>query len=244
MTTPLNFPGEGPPSRGRQVMLAFLILLLGLAGGFAISQFAAGDDDTLPDPDLVFYESASTSFPIEGARFTDSTFDESKQECDRELLKRLLRADDHRFQAWLDIQELTEAEFDGFVDRLQTRVLEKATPVTNYGCFEEGEGECPFSIQSVLGPGTAVWVDPQQGDRIVAKCACSNPIREPRCPPNCEDIPTPSPTPSPTPPPTTAPPTPPPTTAPTPTPAPTPTATLAPTPTVPPPTSPTLQPPN
>jgi hypothetical protein len=220
-------------------MLILLVLLLGLAGGFAAASFLqSSDDERIPDADLVLYESQSVAFPVEGARFTDSTFDPNNKECDKELLKRLLRADPHRFNAWLDLQEITEAEFDGFVDRLKSRILDKYTPVTNHGCFAEGEGACPFAIQSVLGPGTPVWIDPQQGDRIVAKCACSNPIREPRCPPNCEDIPTPSPTPSPTPtqtrPPTAPPtraPTPPPTLPPTPSPTTAPTLTPVPSPT-------------
>ena len=243
-TAPLYLPGDPPPGRGRRILLAALLLLLGLAGGFAIAQFVGdGGDGRVPDSDLVFYEDASMSFPIEGARFTDSTFDAQTGRCDKELLKRYLRADRRRFVAWLDLQEIDASGFDAFVDRLETKILERATPVTNFGCFAEGEGECPFSIQSVLGPGTAVWVDPQQGDRIVAKCACSNPIRDPRCPPNCETIPTPSPTPSPTATPT-RPPTPTPTQAPTPsltaspTPAPTPTPIVTPTPTV------TIQPPN
>jgi hypothetical protein len=240
-TAPLYLPGDPPPGRGRRVLIAALILLLGLAGGFAIAQFVSvGVDEELPDPDLVFYEDASMSFPIEGARFTDSTFDTQDGRCDPQLLKQYLRTDERRFAAWLDVQEIGASGFDGFVDRLETKILERATPVTNFGCLREREESCPFSIQSVLGPGTAVWID--RGDRIVAKCACSNPIREPRCPPNCETIPTPSPTPPPTPTPTraptptpTGPPTPSPTSSPTPVPSPTP-PTVSPTPTLPPPT--------
>lgn len=233
-TAPLYLPGDPPPGRGRLTLLGLLILLLGLAGGFAIAQFLGDDETSLPDSDLVLYESATTSFPIEGARFTDSAYDPQSQRCDKEILKRLLRADPHRFEAWLDLQEIAESEFDAFVDRLKSRLLVEPTPVTNFGCFAEGEGQCPFSIQSVLGPGTPVWIDPAQGDRIVAKCACSNPIREPRCPPNCEEIQTPSPTPTPTAsrtPVATQPPTPTPTRVPTPTPtpAPTPTPTASPT---------------
>lgn len=229
------------PAARRQGLIYLLVLLLGLAGGFAGASFLGDDSEPLPDPDLVFYESADVAFPVAGARFTDSTYDESKRECDKELLKRLLRADPRRFEAWLDLQGITEDRFDAFVDGLTTKILDEPTPVTNHGCFAEGEGECPFSIQSVLGPGTAVWVD--DTGRIVAKCACSNPIKEPRCPPNCEEIPTPTPSPTPTPtrtPVRTAPPTPtPPPRTPTPTPEPTPTPTPIRTPTP----QPTLQPP-
>lgn len=218
-------PGARPPGPRRQIVILLLALLLGLGGGFAIAQvLGSGDGDRIPDDGLVLYESASTSFPIEGAAFTQSTFDAQKRKCDKEVLKRLLREDPRRFNAWLDLQEIQEGDFDDFIDSLETRILTKATPVTNYGCFPDGEGPCPFAIQSVLGPGTPVWFDPI-GNRIVAKCTCSNPIRSPECPPNCEEIPTPTPTPSPTPSPTAPPPTAPPRTA-----APTPPPTRAPTP--------------
>ena len=235
-TTPLYLPGEPPPGRGRQVLIVLLVFLLGLGGGFAIAQFMGPKEDRLPDSDLVFYENASMTFPIDGAAFTASTYDEERRTCDKEQLKQSLRANERRFDAWLDLQEITEDQFDGFVDRLETRILDKPTPVTNHGCFPEGEGECPFAVQSVLGPGTPVWFDPQQ-DKIVAKCTCSNPLRDPVCPPNCEDLASPSPTPTPTPvatPTPTAPPTraPTPTPTPQPTPTPTPVRTASPAPTV------------
>jgi hypothetical protein len=212
-----------------------VLLLLGLAGGFALAQFLRADADPVPDGNLVLYENASSTFPIDGAQFTRSTYDTQKGKCDRELLKRYLREDkDHRFEAWLDLQEIAETEFDAFVDRLETKILSAPTPVTNYGCFPDGGGPCPFSVQSVLGAGTPVWFDPQQ-NRIVAKCACSNPVRSPKCPPNCEEVPTPTPSPTPSPTPTA---TPAPTRTPTPlTPRPTATPTRAPTPTPTPPAS-------
>ncbi len=196
-TQPLRLPGDPPPDRGRQILIYVLVLLLGLAGGFGLAQFFGGDDDQVPDEDLVLFENAGMSFPIEGAQFTQSTFDLQTQRCDRELLKQRLRADRHRLDAWLELQGITESELDSFIDRLETRILEEPTPVTNHGCFPDGEGPCPFEIQSVLGKGTPVWFDPQQ-DRIVAKCTCSNPIKPPKCPPNCEDLPTPSPSATPT----------------------------------------------
>jgi hypothetical protein len=242
MTQPIYMPGDGPPGRGRQFLISLLLLLLGLAGGFAAAQFVGPSDDETLDENLVFYENASTTFAIEGAQFTRSTYDTAKRECSKELLKQYLRADPRRFAAWLDLEEISEEDFDAFVDRLETRILTKPTPVTNHGCWPDGEGECPFAVQSVLGPGTAVWFDPQE-QRIVAKCACSNPIREPKCPPNCEDIPTPSPTPSPTPAPTPTPTQPPQTAPPTPTPTlpPTPSPTAPPTSPPPPTTAPPIQ---
>lgn len=229
---------EPPPTppRGRQALIYALVLLLGLGGGFAIAQFVGADDEDIPDENLVLFESASTGFPIANAAFTGSTFNAQTEQCDKESLKRFLRARPKKvFDAWLNLQGITETEFDAFVDRLETRILPTTLAVTNHGCFEDGK--CPFAIQSVLGAGTPVWFDPQQ-ERVVAKCTCSNPLKPPRCPPNCEDQPTPTPTATPTatpsqttePPRTTAPPTTaPPTTAP-PTPTPTP-FRLTPTPT-------------
>jgi hypothetical protein len=238
-TAPIPVPERGPQRR-RVLLLAVLLLLLGLAGGFAIAQFVGRSDDKVPDDELVLYEHALSTFPVDGAQFTRSAFDVQKRKCDPELLKRYLRADrNHRFEAWLDLEEISESQFDAFVDRLETRILSAPTPVTNYGCFADGEGPCPFSIQSVLGPGTPVWFDPQQ-NRIVAKCTCSSPIRLPQCPPNCEERPTPTPSPTPTGTPTASPtPT---RTLPPPTPPPTPTPTQAPTPTPTPRPSPTPAP--
>lgn len=242
-TQPL-FLGEPPNGgRGRQVIAIVLALLIGLGGGFLLAQAFKGDDD-LPDEDLVLFENASVAFPIEGAAFTASTFNEGTRECDKEQLKQFLRADPVRFEAWLELQGITEGEFDSFVDRLVTRILEEPTPVTNHGCF--ADGECPFELQSVLAAGTPVWFDPQQ-NRIVAKCLCSNPLKEPKCPPNCDpgEEPTPTPTETPTSSPTATPTQtrPPFTRAPTPIPTPTPTTAPTPTPVIPSPT-PTLMPPN
>jgi hypothetical protein len=244
VTTRLPGPIGRPPNRGprRQALILLIVLLLGMGFGFAGSQLFGGGEDKVPDEDLVLYESASTTFPVEGAEFTRSTFDVQKGKCDKTILKQSLRDDTRAFNAWRDLQEIEAAEFDAFVDRLQTRILNEPTPVTNYGCFPDGEGPCPFAIQSVLGKGTPVWFDPEE-QRIVAKCTCSNPIRSPRCPPNCEEISTPSPSPKPSPsisptptraptPVPTRPPTPVPTRAPTPRPtaSPTPVATVSPSP--------------
>jgi hypothetical protein len=215
----------------RRVIGIVLALLVGFAGGYVV---AADDPDEskLPDEELVLYEPVSMAFPIEGARFTDSFEINAEEGCDKEKLKQLLNADPHRKEAWLELQGITEAEFDSFVDRLQSAVLLEPTPVTNHGCFQEGEGECPFSLHSVLAAGTLVLVDPEQNNRPVVKCRCGNPLKEPRCPPNCDGRPSPSPTVSPTPPQTDPPRTDPPRTQPpTFTPVPTPRRTPPPTPT-------------
>ena len=84
--------------------------------------------------------------------------------------------DVRRFNAWRDLQEIDSAKFDAFVDGLSTRIINVPTPVTDYGCFPDGEGACPFSVQSVLGKGTPVWFLAKER-RIVAKCTSSTPIR-------------------------------------------------------------------
>lgn len=233
-TQPLYVSSGEPPSRGRQVLIYLLVFVLGLGGGFVAAQFIGQDDDRIPDEDLVLFEPAGMTFPIEGAQFTQSTFNAQNEQCDKEALKRYLRADERRFRAWLDLQGITESQLDAFVGRLETRILTDPISVTNHGCF--ADGPCPFAIQSVLGAGTPVWFDPTQ-NRVVAKCLCSNPLKAPKCPPNCEDSPTPTPSPSPTP---TASVTPTPTTAATPTPTAPPTA--SPTPTQQPTPSPTASP--
>jgi hypothetical protein len=221
-----------PPPRGRQALIITLVLLLGLGGGFALAQFIGKSDDRIPDENLVLYETASTTFPVEGAQFTRSTYNPQTERCDEQALKQFLRADPRRFKAWLDLQGIDESQFDAFVDRLETRITTGLSAFTNHGCF--ADGPCPFAVQSVLGPGTPVWYDPQQ-QRVVAKCTCSSPLNPPRCPPNCENQPTPTPSASPSPSPTTAP-----SPSPTPQPSPSPTVAPAPSPSPSPPTFPPL----
>jgi hypothetical protein len=189
------YVGSAPPPRSRQALIFALVFLLGLGGGFVLAQFIGRSDDRVPDENLVLYETASMTFPVEGAQFTRSTYNPETKQCDKEALKRFLRADPRRFKAWIDLQGITEDQFDGFVDRLETRITTGLTAFTNHGCFREGDGPCPFALQSVLAPGTPVWFDPVQ-QRVVAKCPCSNPLKPPRCPPNCENKPTPTPSPS------------------------------------------------
>jgi hypothetical protein len=206
-----------PPGGGggqRLALIVVLVLLVGLAAGYALGRFLGRPDPKVPDESLILYEPASMDFPIAGAAFTRSTYDEQSRRCDNGLLKQYLRADERRFKAWIDLQGITEDRFDAFVDRLETRILDRPRPVTNHGCYGEGDGPCPFAFQSVLAAGTAVWEDPEER-RIVAKCRCSNPLKAPKCPPNCEEQPPPSPSPSPTESPTEPPRTQPPTASPT-----------------------------
>lgn len=225
--------------RLRQVGPWILVFLVGLGGGWGIA--AATDSDPpqptvtpgptpspplLDEDEVVLFESASSIFPVEGAQFTEPLDDPDDPEagCDKEKLKASLNADPHRKEAWLEVQGITEEEFEPFVDRLVSVVLTEPRAVTNHGCFPEGEGACPFEVHSVLAAGTLVLADPDTGD-VVVRCRCGNPLKEPQCPPNCGPNPTPTPSPTPTATPTRT--QPPPrrtaTPAPTPTPSPTPT---------------------
>jgi hypothetical protein len=175
---------QGPPRRPPPALWVFLALLVlaGILIGFVFGRFIGRPADKVPGENLVLFESASSVIPFAGAQFTSTTYDERRGICDKARLKQLLRADQKRFTAWIKLVGITAAEFDSFVNRLETGKLTSLSPVTNHGCF--ASGECPFSFQSVLAPGTPVWRDPVQG-RIVAKCACSNPLSAPKCPPNC-----------------------------------------------------------
>src|SRR5947207_1099286 len=126
-TAPLYAPPSGP--RGRSFLVILLALLLGLGGGFAASQLLTKKKADLPDKDWVLYENSSSSFPIRGAAFTDSTFDPSQRKCDKDLLKQYLPANQTHLKAWLDVVQIDASRFGSFVDSLQTQILAKATPV-------------------------------------------------------------------------------------------------------------------
>lgn len=180
---PAEPPGS-PPGRNR-ILIGVLVALVLFGGGFIVAQFFGGETDSrIPDENLVLYEPAGMVFPVEGAAFTRSTYDPDTKTCNKELLKRYLRGDERRFAAWLELVDIRRDQFDGFVDQLETRILPASLPVTNHGCFREGEGRCWFAIQSVLAPGTPVWYNPTTRE-VIAKCLCSNPIDPPKCPPNC-----------------------------------------------------------
>ena len=191
-------PGGGPPP-ALWVFLG-LLLLAGMLIGFVFGHFIGRPGGQTPGENLVLFETASSVIPFPGAQFTSTTFDERRGLCDKTKLKQFLRADQRRFDAWIKLVGISAAEFDPFVNRLETGKLTSLSPVTNHGCFSSGE--CPFAFQSVLAPGTPVWRDPVRG-RIVAKCACSNPLSAPQCPPNCNpggaSSPAPAPAPAPTP---------------------------------------------
>lgn len=176
-----------PPPPGRLWVVMVLLVLAGTAAGFALGHFIGRPARGVPDANLVLFEPASSTFPVQGAEFTASAYDEQRGSCDKAKLKQFLRADSRRFQAWLKIVGISESEFDSYADRLQTRILPSLTPVTNHGCYGSAQGPCPFAVQSVLAAGTPVWWDPVKA-QIVAKCRCSNPLAAPVCPPNCGGV--------------------------------------------------------
>ncbi len=169
-----------------------LLLLAGVLIGFVIGHFVGRPSGTTRDPNLVSFEPASSTTPYAGAQFTQSTFDPQRGVCDKARLKQFLRADQRRFQAWVQLAGIDAGHFDSFVDRMDTARLTTLSPVTDHGCFDSGD--CPFAFQAVLAPGTPVWRDPAQG-HIVAKCLSSSPLSAPRCPPNCSGAPASSTTP-------------------------------------------------
>ena len=180
-TEPIRVSGPRRPPPSLWAFLG-LLLLAGILIGFVVGRFVGRPSAERPASGTVLFESASSTFPFPGAQFTASTYDAQRGMCDKAKLKQFLRADTKRFNAWVRLVGITADEFDSFVNRLETARLTSLSPVTNHGCYESGE--CPFSFQSVLAPGTPVWRDPVRG-HIVAKCACSNPLSAPQCPPNC-----------------------------------------------------------
>lgn len=192
-------PPDEPPMvwRQRQMLVVILVFIVGLMAGYAAARLLAKPDDSrIPSGNQVLYEEKTVTFPVRGAEFTKSAFNEDTKKCEKDVLLNDLPDNSKRYGAWLGLQHINTTEFKPFVSRLETKILLRATPATDFGCFPDGP--CPFGIQAVLGPGTPAWFDPVQ-DRIVAKCTSSSPLRSPDCPPNCEIVPTPTPTPKPTP---------------------------------------------
>jgi hypothetical protein len=175
---PLPRDHRPPPSLWA---LLGLLVAAGILIGFVFGHFVGRPARSGVDPNLILFESASSTIPFPGAQFTASTYDAQRGTCDKTKLKQFLRADQRRFNAWLRLVGINASQFDAFVDRLETARLTSLSPVTNHGC---SASQCPFSFQSVLAAGTPVWRDPVAG-HIVAKCACSNPLSAPQCPPNC-----------------------------------------------------------
>src|SRR5438132_16962 len=147
-----------PPS-----LYAFLglLLLAGVLIGFVVGHFAGRSSGTARDPSLVLFEPASSTTPFAGAQFTASTYDAQRGICDKTRLKQFLRADQRRFQAWVQLVGIDASQFDAFVDRMETARLTSLSPVTDHGCFTSGD--CPFAFQAVLAQGTPVWRDPAEG---------------------------------------------------------------------------------
>jgi len=204
-------------------------LLVGFGGG-ALLTAQTQDEPLLEEESVVLYEAPTSAFPVAGGAFSPSFFNESTQRCELDKFETFMEQNPERKQAWLEIQDLSEDEFDPLMDRLREARVTEHTPVTNHG-YRDGRW---FEVNSVLAPGTPVMIDPQRigagpggGDPmptdtdtdeptdtdfdeptpeptdtdeptrepreddfvIIVKCTCGNPIKPPKCPPNCVDGP-------------------------------------------------------
>lgn len=165
----------------RRIVILLVVLGLGLAAGLVPGVLGADR----PGADEVLFESASSRGPDP---FTDAAVVETsgpfggtgEDRCDRELLIAFLGAHPDRMAAWAAVQRIEVAEVPDFIRSLTPKVLTEDTRVTNHG-FKDGEA---YAFQSVLEAGTAVLVDDE--GKIVVRCRCGNPLREPKCPPGCE----------------------------------------------------------
>lgn len=95
--------------------------------------------------------------------------------CDREQLISYLTDPAHNAQEqeWARIVGISVADLPIYIRDLIPTVLTNDTRVTNH-TFENGRA---VPLQSVLQAGTAVLVD--QYGKLVARCRCGNPLREP-----------------------------------------------------------------
>src|SRR5438034_1214889 len=69
-------PGGGGGRYTALVMV--LVLLAGLGVGFAAGHFIGRPNGKVPGENLVFFEPASMTFPIAGAAFTQTTYDQQR----------------------------------------------------------------------------------------------------------------------------------------------------------------------
>src|SRR5437870_4427591 len=67
-----------PPPASRTWAAIVVFVLAGIGAGFALGHFVGRPAPGVPDRRLVFFESASSVFPIPGAEFTQSAFDEQR----------------------------------------------------------------------------------------------------------------------------------------------------------------------
>jgi len=99
----------------------------------------------------------------------------SDRVCDREKLIRELAAKPDRLRAWAGVLDVdpTEEAVAAYIRQLRPVKLTQDTQVTNHA-YSNGSAQ-PF--QAVLERGTAVLVD--KDGKLVARCACGNPLLEP-----------------------------------------------------------------
>lgn len=94
--------------------------------------------------------------------------------CDREKMLEYLKANQDLLAAWTDVLDVNPVDIDTFVNSLTPVVLRTDTLVTNHG-YADGK---VTAFQAVLQAGTAVLID-RNGTPVV-RCACGNPLTEPR----------------------------------------------------------------
>ncbi len=133
-----------------------------------ITGTATGGGSTGDTGDTVEVVSATGSEP----GLYGGTQDQSS--CDREQLIEFLIANQDKARAWAGVEGIAVADIPDYIRTLTPMRLRFDTRVTNHG-FRDGRAT-PY--QTVLQAGTAVLVDSRGVPR--ARCACGNPLLEPR----------------------------------------------------------------
>lgn len=94
--------------------------------------------------------------------------------CDKAKLTEFLLANPEKASAWAGVQGITVDQIASYIDGLTPILLTADTRVTNHG-YKNGRATV---INAVLQKGTAVLVDDY--GRPVVRCACGNPLAQPK----------------------------------------------------------------